>query len=370
MTSWHPLAETSAQRSPISCASKPSGSESHSGNQSHFLMDKTRSFSRAKSISYGRWYSVQTTDKGDTRCLLKPTSRGPPSHLISTLNPASLVSGDYLDIPERIQLLVRFPKTPNNTPSRIRNENAYPILLPFPPQCTGFLYYHRDRDAAPLEGSIRFRITSGRAPSSFHRGHDLLLSSGLPWQIILPQIGGCTMYAGFREQLLQENLATTEQFSQCLDTFRDRKAIRPELILFRLNQHFPVNFSSRAALTIVGEALYSFPLSSLFRTQGGRPGPGFYYLPWAGTGLARFEPSIAPHNRGRRVINLRITEIHTPISSTRTGDSRKILKPEEGQLLTYSRYGRAPEPWAYDIDAKDTALALVLRILWDNSRIP
>ncbi|KAF8192002.1 hypothetical protein K438DRAFT_1762574 [Mycena galopus ATCC 62051] len=41
----HANAETSAQHSPISCPSKPSGStttsESHSGNQSHFLMDKS-----------------------------------------------------------------------------------------------------------------------------------------------------------------------------------------------------------------------------------------------------------------------------------------------------------------------------------------
>ncbi|KAF8177908.1 hypothetical protein K438DRAFT_1938911 [Mycena galopus ATCC 62051] len=91
--------------------------------------------------------------------------------------------------------------------------------------------------------------------------------------------------------------------------------------------------------------------------------------PLEGSGLACFVPSTRPQYNGRRVVHMRITKIVTPLSCTVKGEKAKQSKPEEGELLTHFRYTRAPEPWAYDIDAKDTAVAVALRILWGNSGI-
>jgi hypothetical protein len=60
-----------------------------------------------------------------------------------------------------------------------------------------------------LEGGVRFRVASDKAPSSFDHGHDLLLPSGLPWQIILPQVACYKNLAATRDQLLKEHLVTS-----------------------------------------------------------------------------------------------------------------------------------------------------------------
>ncbi|KAJ7240131.1 hypothetical protein B0H12DRAFT_57328 [Mycena haematopus] len=90
--------------------------------------------------------------------------------------------------------------------------------------------------------------------------------------------------------------------------------------------------------------------------------------PWTGSAVARFESSTSPEHAGRRVVCLRIVKIVTPFSCTVEQYKGRIVKPEEGQLLTMCVRGRAPAPWSYDIDAKNSAPASALRVLWDNSR--
>ncbi|KAF8133594.1 hypothetical protein K438DRAFT_1883731 [Mycena galopus ATCC 62051] len=323
-----------------------------------------------------RCYSVQTQEAhSDARSSRPPklSSRGGrPRHIISTLNPALLVPGDCLDLSRRKTMKVCFPTSrPGSNAQasisyeRYKTPSQYSEISPFPTNCIGFLHYHRDRAAGPLEGSVRFRVTSGSAPSSFYDGHDLVLPSGCPWQILLPQLARRTMYSRIREQLLEEDLVTVEQLSQCLEIFGERGTIRPETTLFRLNQEFAVRFSGGIDITVVGEKLHRLRLSSLFRACS----DGKAYFPWAGSGLACFVPSTRPQYNGRRVVHMRITKIVTPLSCTVKGEKAKQSKPEEGELLTHFRYTRAPEPWAYDIDAKDTAVAVALRILWGNSGI-
>ncbi|KAF8143427.1 hypothetical protein K438DRAFT_1783727 [Mycena galopus ATCC 62051] len=101
--------------------------------------------------------------------------------------------------------------------------------IPFPPQSIGFLFYYRDPDAAPLEGSIRFRVVPQNTPTTFHDGHDLLLPSGRPWQITLPQIACRAQYARIRAQLLQEKLATAEQLAQCLKCLERQLSISAQI---------------------------------------------------------------------------------------------------------------------------------------------
>ncbi|KAF7334982.1 hypothetical protein MVEN_02248300 [Mycena venus] len=130
-------------------------------------------------------------------------------------------------------------------------------------------------------------------------------------------------------------------------------------------QKFPINFSSHIVLTVVGETLHNLKATSVFQAVK----DGKACLPWIGSGLARFEPSTRPEHTGRRVVHLRITKIVTPVALAVERYDGRVMKPE-GQLLTVSLHRRIPELWAYEIDGKDTYIAAVLHILWDNSRIP
>jgi hypothetical protein len=151
-------------------------------------------------------------------------------------------------------------------------------FTPFPARSTGFLYYRQEALAAPLEGSIRFRVTSNNAPLSFQHGRDLRLPSGSPWQITLPRIACAKGYSRISEQLLDENLVTQKQLSQCRDIFGDQLP-SPELTLFRLTQEFPINFT-QLRLTIVGEnALHVLRLESPFRARFETK----MCAPWTGT---------------------------------------------------------------------------------------
>ncbi|KAJ7877501.1 hypothetical protein B0H13DRAFT_1893179 [Mycena leptocephala] len=298
-----------------------------------------------------------------------PRSALNSAHIISTLNPARINPADYLDLSHLRSLSIRFPESPSQKPGSInyqwQNPGTKSERIPFPSRSTGFMYYHRDRRAAPLEGSIRFRVVSDNAPSSFRDGRDLLLPSGSPWQISLVQIASLQAYSPICDQLLHENLATPAQLSQCRSLFGDRR-IDPALTLFRLTQEFPFKFSMGGlCLMAVGEELHQVRFSNLFKANIG----GKIHIPWTGSYLARFEGSTSPSS-GHRVVRLRITKIVTAVSSScdaKEADNRHIMRPEEGQFLTVSVWGRAPEPWTYDIDHKRTVSAVALRVLWDIS---
>ncbi|KAF8148782.1 hypothetical protein K438DRAFT_1866824 [Mycena galopus ATCC 62051] len=289
-------------------------------------------------------------------------------HSISTLNACLLTTADHLDISGRIYVTVRFPKSRAGLKAsffyeRRRIDGSYP-RIPFPSESTGFLYYYRDPHAAPLEGSVRFRITSDNLPSSFVHGQDLLLPSGAPWQIMLLQVAMRAEYSRIRDQLLEEDLVTPEQLAQCRQIFSHRPTFS-ETTLFRLNQSFPVNFGGEITLTVVGEELHVMR-SQCFRARTFR---GNIYSPWAGSALARFEPSTSSEHAGRRIVHLRITKIITPVSCTMDEKEYqgRVLRPEEGQLLTVSFRGGPPKPWSYDIDDQNNHSAAALRVLWDSA---
>ncbi|KAJ7361233.1 hypothetical protein DFH08DRAFT_843518 [Mycena albidolilacea] len=304
-----------------------------------------------------RFYSAQAKTGADT----PRRNPGPPRHVPSTYNPSLLVSRDYIDLSGR-KYIDFGPKSRNKITRGAyysqRQLATGQVVYRFPTQSTGFFYYSRDRDAAPLEGSIRFRVTSDNAPSSFNRGHDLLLPSRLPWQIALPQLACGKGYDRICDHLLEEKLVTVEQLSQCRAMFRHTK-IHSQTVLFRLNQEFPVTFSRQLVLRVVGKVLHRLKWSDVFRDDA-------IHFPFTGSGFARFEPSTNPEYDGRRVVHLRITKIMNPVSITQ---KTTLLEPEAGQLLTRPGHGRI-KPWAYDIDGKNTAVATALRALWDNSRIP
>ncbi|KAF7368337.1 hypothetical protein MVEN_00155100 [Mycena venus] len=303
-----------------------------------------------------------------------PASRGPRKPplehssphgymMIYTLNPALLQFRDHLDLSRRQPTTIQFPTSQSDTLALLCYERHQRLDLPFPDRSSGFLYYHRDRHAAPCEGSIRLRVTSDDDPSSFSDGQDLHLLSGCPWQIILPQVACRRNLSRFRDQLLEESLVTEQQIAQCRRVFGDRKRILPETTLFRLAQEFPVSFTSGIYLTVVGEETHSFSFQEIF----GVIYHGKRTFPWAGSALARFEPSARPEHLGRRVVHLRITKIVTPVSCNFEASIGRMMKPAEGELLNVFRHGPNPEPWAIDIDNTRSPAAPALRVLWETS---
>ncbi|KAF7352218.1 hypothetical protein MVEN_01185100 [Mycena venus] len=299
-----------------------------------------------------------------------------PENTVSTLDPTLLSPSDYLDLSQRRSFTVPFPKSSYKETSRIvyctkHDREDFREDLPFPPKTAGFLYYHRELDAAPLEGSIRFRVTSENSPSSFLNGQDLLLPSGSPWQILLPQLAVHSRYTRIRDQLLHEKLATEQQFSECLTLFRDHRLRRPEFNLFRLSQQFPIGFSQGIYLTIISTPLHMLEFSRIFTAFIDQE----VVHPWTGSAIAHFEASTRPEHANRRVVHLRIVRVVEPLSCAFTGYERtgRILKPQDGQLLTVRhplRPLKPPAPWEYDIDKKRTLAAVALRALWDITMNP
>ncbi|KAJ7458473.1 hypothetical protein FB451DRAFT_1406245 [Mycena latifolia] len=225
---------------------------------------------------------------------------------------------DYLDPSRKTGVRVRFPVL-----CRVAGYLRYGMLdaarVPFP-DTRGFLYYHSEPDATPLEGGVRFRVTADNLPASFAGSKDLAAPSGFPWQLSLAQVACHEGYRGIAEQLVHENLVHPNSY-------------------------------------------HSAGRSSLAR--------GGYSLRSA---IARFERSTRPEHVGRRILHLRIVKIVTPVAGTvhlKTHRPR-IVRPEEGQLFTVSNYGHPPEPWRFDIDNDRPGFkpAAALRALWDASQIP
>ncbi|KAJ7110681.1 hypothetical protein C8R44DRAFT_883801 [Mycena epipterygia] len=306
---------------------------------------------------------------------------GRSPHIVPTLIPKHRKLDDLLDLSQRKSITIRFPGA-DGPGVRLRYSETGGCI-PFPAHSRGFLYYHSVPPAGPLEGSLRFRVTSDNAPSSFHRGQDLVAPWGLPWSITLPQIVRHTRYHKIRDQLLRENLATEAQLSHCRDIFQDVRTISPQYTLFRLDSTFLLNFAAPMWLTAVGDALHTVrlhPFRDLVLDNTDET-----YFPWSGmsyaaiyecvpicflgSAAARFEPSNRAAHADRRMVHLRIVKIVEPVVSTVKGYNGRVIKPEEGQLLKVTFRGRLPEPWTYNID-RETEPALALRVLWDKSGLP
>ncbi|KAJ7110680.1 hypothetical protein C8R44DRAFT_743139 [Mycena epipterygia] len=257
-------------------------------------------------------------------------------------------------------MTIRFPDSGSGRGVQLRYTHSE-RHLPFPRHSRGFLYYSSEPHRAPIEASVRFRLTPDETPASFLRGQDLLAPWALPWQITLLQIATLPRYLRIREQILHEGMVTEDQLSHCRHVFR-KHSIFPQYTLFRLEQPFLANFSGSMSLTAVGETLHPFILNP-FRVLLPKQ-----YFAWSGSALVRFEPSTQPKHAGRRVVHMRIVKIVQPVVRVE-GHTARLDKPEEGQLLTVSLHSRDPGPWAYDIDGA-TKPASALRVLWDNSGLP
>ncbi|KAJ7720049.1 hypothetical protein B0H16DRAFT_1432477 [Mycena metata] len=186
--------------------------------------------------------------------------------LISTLNSKLLHPADYMDLSGRKCIYLGFSHKLygdyDSHPEALFHYFETTQRIAFPDKCAGFLYYHRDSHAAPLEGGLRFRCTPDRRPTSFSRGHDLLWPNGIPWQVLLPQLAR-PRYREFAAELLLEKLAPQTQILRCRELFGAAKVV-PSRILFRLGQEFPVDFASPITLTVVAEKRHRLFIPVIF----------------------------------------------------------------------------------------------------------
>ncbi|KAJ7620885.1 hypothetical protein DFH06DRAFT_1105789 [Mycena polygramma] len=289
---------------------------------------------------------------------------------VSTLDPALVKPKDFLNLSKRKEISLGFPRESRRTRSLL----CYLLnngRIPFPDDCKGFMYYHTHPRAAPLEGSLRFRLIKQSGSSTFDDGADLTLPSGMPWQAILPQLTG-TGYSKIQDQLLHEGLITQTQVDRCLSIFgATGRRITASSTLFRLDQEFAVDFAGSIHLAIVGaDALHKLAFPSVFFSNMDKA----RIWPWAGTctALARWEPSTRPEDvkARRRILHLRITKIIEPVRCTVTGYTGRLLRPEEGALLTMCLpWETDPEPWAVDLDS-DYQNSRSLRVLRDAAGLP
>ncbi|KAJ7278235.1 hypothetical protein C8J57DRAFT_1713148 [Mycena rebaudengoi] len=292
---------------------------------------------------------------GTTRATRRPLRQ------VSTLNPALLRLTDFLDISNHVRFSISFTVRPSGGRGC---DLPYAFLqgkrIQFPPHSHGFLYYHSDPKASPMAGSVRLRATTSNTPSSFPQGHDLLLPSGMPWQIILPQIAARRTYTRLRDQLLLEGMATEELLSRCRTVFATRDRIIPEATVFSLHHPFMVYFQQQLSLTIVGPTAAVPVRMDVFNERDS----GQVIYPFAGSAVACFERSTLPEHVGNRVLLMRILKILVPVTCTIPNYAGGVGWPKEGEYLMVSRYNRPKSPWSYDVD-RDKRVGAVLRSIID-----
>ncbi|KAJ7629035.1 hypothetical protein FB45DRAFT_47476 [Roridomyces roridus] len=298
-------------------------------------------------------------------------------HICSTLIPEKLLPSDYIDISNY------------KAPSVAWASNPETALLPvyrwessrtsrFPADTRGFFYYGPRPGLPPIASSLRFRCTPSSDPASFKDGHDLLLPTGLPWQIITAQIAnpGPT-YLSVRTELFRSGLLTEHALKEWRRCFGPPKPAAfwrlpmNSIILFSLDQLFPVDFQSHLHLQILTPGMRRPYLLRSYRFFAWHPwNLELKMQPFFGTALARLELSpTQPH-----LLHLRIAKIISPVGLTpqaeasglvwRDEDGNLAGVPREGELFEVLRVrgGKRIEPWAMDLrdDSRDsTALRML-----------
>ncbi|KAJ6611110.1 hypothetical protein B0H10DRAFT_375876 [Mycena sp. CBHHK59/15] len=275
-------------------------------------------------------------------------------HVLSSLRPEKLKSSDFVDLSGGRKLQVYFGAT--DKPLRLSYEFAT-AAVPFPPNARGFLYYHVPAPPAPpMAGGIRLRIDSDSA-----RGRDLLLPSGVPWQIGLPQLVRYAHCAGALATALKEALVAPAAVQQCTRVFGAQRVRAHGRMLFHVGQVFPLALDEKQLrLTVVGRARLAG--ARLFKrglfTERGR-------ALFRGSILVRFE--FAPPD-ARDVLQLRVVKVVTPVERVAASVRIRgeILPPREGEFLSVRVSGR-PTPWSYRVDEGNTSqAAAALRLLLEE----
>ncbi|EDR13142.1 uncharacterized protein LACBIDRAFT_308650 [Laccaria bicolor S238N-H82] len=263
---------------------------------------------------------------------------------VSTLNHHKLLPSDFLShLSNRSQPCVWLlnvakdklkdprSKTPGILPAcrwRFRYHDMNGKPTPFPPNSSGFLYYHQPQGAPLLAGEVRFRLTPNNLPESFSQGEDCLTPHGDIWKIPLLSVHGHKGHQNIYRQLQLDGFVSDALHSKLKTVAKACPCPRHSaIILHSLHQVFPVHFATWfLSLFVVGDSTYRrvflrFP----FATQV----IGYNRVsPFTSKGLVRFELSKLPEHAGTRTVVMRVVKL--------VGDPGPYLgedRPQEGALV-------------------------------------
>ncbi|KAJ7734083.1 hypothetical protein B0H16DRAFT_1578225 [Mycena metata] len=302
-----------------------------------------------------RHVSVFSVQKKDDKLTLN--FRGYSTHLksgiISSLRPENIKSSDFVDVSGGTTSYLTFSTSGRDTSFAYKKVKDQ---IPFPTRALGYFYYRSSTIWTPLAGSLRLRIDSDNT-----HGADLLLPSGLPWQVWLPQIALHKRYHGVLKKLRKEGLVSQEEVSMCRRVFRDCGKLSAEKLIFSFGQPFALSMQqTELRLRIVGRSSHG-PCTALFVKQRlfGDPAPRY---PFTGQILACLE--LSPD---KTRVFIRVTKIVEPIVCCEAGYKGRVVAPEEGELLSYINPrspSSQPVPWSLKVDDPyATAAANALQLL-------
>ncbi|KAJ6578860.1 hypothetical protein DFH09DRAFT_348953 [Mycena vulgaris] len=135
---------------------------------------------------------------------------------VTTLDPARISPSNFFDISQsslRSEFRKMSSKQVSDAHSRQFGNQISTSSTPFPPETRGFLYYHSPPNQSPLAGGIRFRVATDADQRSFVEGHDLLINSGLPWNIPIWELCTLRQYGKLRKILISDGFAPRELIS-------------------------------------------------------------------------------------------------------------------------------------------------------------
>ncbi|KAF8871891.1 hypothetical protein BD779DRAFT_437066 [Infundibulicybe gibba] len=242
--------------------------------------------------------------------------------------------------------------------------------LPFPNHARGFFYYYRPPDLPFMASGLRFRVTPGinALLANFDAGEDLLLPSGVPWQVAFPRIALSSFAKDLREHLLRSSAITQSQLDTCHQQFKGYLPVVP-FTLYSLDQPFPISFSNDTInLCVVGpNEIFRIRIQEAFSDLRRKSNGRCYGRPYRGSALAQFKVSTRPEHAGRNILIMQILKITQPVTCVIPGYDGCMPLPGEGSLL-YHRSVLGPNVrsrlWTCDLD-KSSAVSAALRALHD-----
>ncbi|KAK7469140.1 hypothetical protein VKT23_003630 [Stygiomarasmius scandens] len=174
--------------------------------------------------------------------------------LVSTFNPARLKRTDYLDVSGLKRLTLQLEDT-RAIVDYICIREGGTKRLPFPPNTTGFFYYYTSPHS-PLDGGIRFRLTSLTAKPSpislFLDGQDLLSPRGLPWSIPLCTLTRQKQHAELVSRLVMTRMVDRGTVDKCKQLFAGYSPMRwNSNVLFSLDQVIAVKRDAKSCSIFV-----------------------------------------------------------------------------------------------------------------------
>ncbi|THV05256.1 hypothetical protein K435DRAFT_961334 [Dendrothele bispora CBS 962.96] len=173
---------------------------------------------------------------------------------VSTFNPARLTRSDYVDISHLKRLAIQLQDCTASVDYVSVREGATK-RLPFPPGSAGFFYYHTS-PYSPLDGGIRFRLTSMSAKTApfnlWQDGQDLLFPNGLPWSIPLHTMISQKQHAGLVFRLFRTQLVSRSTLITCRKVFSRHSHIRWNAnVVYSLNQIIAVRRDQKSCKLLV-----------------------------------------------------------------------------------------------------------------------